>query len=236
MNTLRELISELYLEASQLVSDDTVLDDRLLIQFINKQRSLWVRNELNKNRTIDPNITQFLIRDIIETDSQLFLYRNDFKLYRTDPNVTTFIELHHQPGIISVQPYSETGNYNKKLPFSIIDPTHIYFIGSGKFNTNKVFCYLDSEFLYLMVPKQNKWYNDFNKVKITGIFEDPTKIDGFNIELSKYPISAYMWNYIKAAIINEDLRNYYVPLYDPKNDSSQTVSKVAVGNEKENKS
>ena len=45
-------------EALNTNSSDSVFDDLYYTDLINEQRALWLRNEYNKSRTIDPNIQQ----------------------------------------------------------------------------------------------------------------------------------------------------------------------------------
>ncbi len=233
MNTLRELISELYLDVSQNVSDDTTLDDRLLIQFINKQRNLWIRNELNKNRTVDANI----IQDTTAAIQKVTNVNSDnvplgYLLYETTTAIPSFLELHHRPSIEQVTPIYTNSLYEsyRAKPFKVIDYSNSMYVGNGKFTNGMIFTYPANSKLYLLIPEKG-FFTDFTNIRIRGIFEDPTQVTGFNIETSKYPISAFMWNYIKGAVIKEDLRNYYVSLHDPLNNATNDLNKATGNNE-----
>jgi hypothetical protein len=235
MNTLRELISEVYLEASQNISDDTILDDRLIIQFINKQRNLWIRNELNKNRTVDSNIIQEMSVEIEscsnnETDN----VPEDYLLYKTKTIVPTFVELHHKPALEQVTPIynNEVYEKGKVKPFKLVDYTNSMFVGHGKFTKGMVFTYPANDRIYLLIPEHG-FYNEFSSIKIRGVFENPTQVPGFNIETSRYPISTYMWNYIKGIIMEQDLRSFYIAIQDPTNNASNDLNKVSANGEKE---
>jgi hypothetical protein len=236
MNTLRELISEIYLEVSQKVSDDTVLDDRLLIQFINKQRNLWIRNELNKNRTVDTNIIQDVVLEIEEcSQSELDNTPVGYLLYKTKTTIPSFVELHHKPALEQVTPVYTSSVYEqyKVKPFKLIDYTNSMFAGHGKFTRGMVFTYPANDKIYILIPEEG-FFNTFASIKVRGVFENPTQVPGFNIETSRYPMSAYMWNYIKGIIIQEDLRNYYIATHDISNNASNDLNRVSGnGEEKE---
>lgn len=227
MNTLRELISEIYLEASQFVSDDTALDDRLIIQFINKQRSLWIRNELNKSRTVDANILQNVTSSIeLCNNIETLNVPVGYKLYKTTIPIPSFIELHYRSAIEQVIPlYSQDKfSQSKVRPFKIIDYTSSMYVGHGKFTRGLVFAYYLNDRIYVLIPEKG-FFNEFEGIVITGIFENPNLVPGFNIESSRYPLSSFMWNYIKGTIIQQDLRNFYVNIQDPSNNSSNDLTR-----------
>ena len=59
--TLEQLIYEVRLVIRQQnLFDDDKLDDRLIKHWIHNQRALWIRNEMNKQRTVDEQIIQTL--------------------------------------------------------------------------------------------------------------------------------------------------------------------------------
>ena len=71
MSTLSEIIYDLWQSVSANISDDSVLDERLLKYWVHNQRALWLRNELNKNRTIDDNVIQDLGAVELEIDDRI---------------------------------------------------------------------------------------------------------------------------------------------------------------------
>lgn len=222
--TLRDLISDLYLAIQQNVSDDTVLDDRLLAHFIHKQRALWIRNELNNGRSVDSNITQEYITTITPaTLSEIDGVPQGYTVYKTSIALPRTIELHFRPAIELVIPvYTETDYSYKIKPFKVIDFNSVQYVGNGKFSKGKVFAYPENDLLYILVPDYG-FYETFTSVKIKVICENPEDISGYDFETSKYPLSLHMWNYIKGTILNEDLRQFYVSNEDSINNSSNDI-------------
>lgn len=222
--TLRDLISDLYLAIQQNVSDDTVLDDRLLAHFIHKQRALWVRNELNNGRTVDSNITQEYVTEISAASlSEVDGIPEGYAVYKTSTTLPRTIELHYKPAIESVTPvYSVSTSSYKIKPFKLIDFSSVQYCGNGKFSKGKIFVYPENELLYILIPEYG-FYDTFTSIKIKGIFENPEEVNGYQFETSKYPLSLHMWNYIKGTILNEDLRQFYVSNEDPLNNSSNDL-------------
>jgi len=239
MATLIELISELELEISPNVSDDSVLDRRLLAHWIHKQRALWLRNELNKPyRTIDYGITQQILLDIEVADEEddLVGIGEGFSLFKSTQNLPNLIELHNNAAIVRVTSVwdeeSELPKSRYTLPLKVIDFTNIPYSGHGKFTSNKVFVYpLDTK-LYLVQPDEDSYYDIITKVKLIGVFENPEDVTGFS-ESSRYPVSVAMWNYIKGTIIKEDLRNFYIPIEDKLNNATNDITRTGSNEEKD---
>lgn len=222
--TLRDLISDLYLAIQQNVSDDTVLDDRLLAHFIHKQRALWIRNELNNGRSVDSNITQEYITTITPaTLSEIDGVPQGYSAYKTSTVLPRTVELHFRPALELVTPvYTETDYSYKIKPFKIVDYNSAQYVGNGKFSKGKIFVYPENELLYVLIPDYG-FYEAFSSIKIKGIFENPEEVSGYEFETSKYPLSLHMWNYIKGTILNEDLRQFYVSNEDSINNSSNDI-------------
>ena len=230
--TLRDLISDLYLAIQQNVSDDTVIDDRLLAHFIHKQRALWIRNELNNGRTVDSNITQEYTAAITAaTLPEVDGIPEGYTVYKTSTTLPRTIELHYRPAIEHVTPIYSNSDYSYKIkPFKVVDFSTAQYVGNGKFSKGKIFAYPENELLYILIPDEG-FYEAFTSIKIKGIFENPEEVSGYVFETSKYPLSLHMWNYIKGTILNEDLRQFYVSNEDPINNSSNDL-KNSNGQEK----
>lgn len=231
MASLRELISELYLEITPHVSDDTVLDDRLIAHWIHKQRALWIRNELNKShRSVDSGITQTMIMNLeLVTDNELDTLGvpEGYTLYKTEETFPNTIELHNSIPIVHVGPVydslvTDLDRTRYTRPFKLIDFTGSSFVGYGKFSKGKSFAYPMDNKIYVFKHIADSYYDALDKIKIVGVFENPSEVPGFD-EDDRYPMSMYMWNYIKGTIIREDLKSFYVPIIDDVNNASNDI-------------
>ena len=69
MATLNEISYDLLSIVRPQLSDDTDIEIRQIKFWIRNQRALWIRNELNRKRSIDEDIIQTLCADIEEVDA-----------------------------------------------------------------------------------------------------------------------------------------------------------------------
>ncbi len=192
MATLPELIYDLWEAVEVEVPADTVLDERKLEFLIHKQRALWIRNELNKNRTIDESIKQNVSSDLEDFTSDTFEYCKV-----TEDIIPTFIEVHNKPLITKLHADDLT---NKAL--NLIDYVNIPYTGHGKFNTNQIFASLIGNRIYLL--SNDDALDDIASISIEGVFENPSSVESFD-STKQYPIQMWMWNYIKGSILKHDL-------------------------------
>jgi hypothetical protein len=228
--TLREMISELYLDLYPNISDDNAIDERLLKFFIHRQRNLWIRNELNKDRTIDNNIIQEVTATLQAASDTLDLMSipEGYILKETVTSIPNTIELHYSTAIARIYPIYDSGSALTKSrytrPLKVVDFANIPFMGYGKFSTGKVFAYPMGDKIYIIEKSTGSYYDPLVSIKIKGVFENPEEVAGFSVETSRYPISEYLWLYMKNKIITDDLRPYYNPNSDRTNNSSEDVS------------
>lgn len=232
MASLKELVDEIMLEATPNISDDTVLDERLIKHWIHKQRALWLRNEMNKvHRTIDYGITQQLILSLTAASdiTDLINLSEGKELLKSTSSIPKIIEIHNGNALLSVTPIwddnSELSKSRYTKPLSIINYLTANYMGNGKFTTNKAFTYLHNSILYVVRKEEDSFYDDFTSVRVIGVFENPEDVSGFS-ELDEYPLSIYMWNYIKDAIIKSDLRSFYISLEDVNNNAANDLTRA----------
>ncbi len=69
MATLNEIAYDLLSIVRPQLSDDNDIDIRQIKFWIRNQRALWLRNELNRKRSIDEDVIQTLCVDIEEVDA-----------------------------------------------------------------------------------------------------------------------------------------------------------------------
>ena len=69
MATLNEIAYDLLTIVRPQISDDSDIEIEQIKFWIKNQRSLWLRNEFNKNRTIDSDLIQTVCADLEEVDA-----------------------------------------------------------------------------------------------------------------------------------------------------------------------
>jgi len=198
MLTLNQMLGQLY-EMGNIDSDDSVFTDRLLIDLINQARAVFVRQDLNKNRTADPTLIQELPAvEMVSVDANLcpgLDIPGNCKLLRSKNKIPDTIELYHNDGIISVRPVQLL-----QVPFSYVDYKRIPYIHYSRFAKKAIYSFLLDDYMYMYSP-QEKYYGLIERIHIRGIFEDPTAAGNFDdgcgnpcfTKDSLYPVSTWMF-------------------------------------------
>lgn len=207
MATLNEIAYDLLSIVRPQISDDTDLDIRQIKFWIHNQRALWLRNEMNKNRTIDSDVIQTICADVICVDSSDCCDIDiDCPILRIKEKLPNTIELHNKQAILRVAPV------NKKLqPFSFIDYTRVPYVSSSRFTSKNVFSFLHDNYIYVLTKDPNLL--NLKTISIRGVFEDPsvaaeyTDCDGkpcYDDDM-EYPIKAWMIPALKQSILQSNL-------------------------------
>jgi hypothetical protein len=234
--TKSQLIYDLWQVVSPLISDDSVLDERSLSYWVDVQRSLWLRNELNKNRTIDDNIQQSLGAvqfEVVDRVENMPYTGTNSKIIKSKLQIPVAIELHNSTAITRVGSLDITCR-----PFKLIDYTAVPFSGNGKFNKNEIFAFLKGGYMYAISDCNNPAWKALKYMNIRGVFEKPEEasifshIDGTACWTtdSAYPINKWVLGYLKDAIIKLDLRPFIQPLIDESNNASAESQQINTNN------
>lgn len=207
MTTLNKIAYDLRSIVRPQISDDTDLDLRQIKFWIHNQRALWLRNEMNKNRTIDSDVIQTICADIECVDaSDCCDIDIDCPILRITKPLPNTIELHNKQALLRVAPV------NKKLqPFSIIDYSRVPYITSSRFTNKKVFAFLHNSYIYIFTKDPN--FKNLKNISIRGVFEDPTEAAKFKDcegepcynDNMEYPIKAWMLPALKQSILQSNL-------------------------------
>lgn len=214
-----DYINELKLElVKQDIIDTQFLDNRLLYQIINNQRALWLKNEINKGRSIEDNIRQTINGLELEVaDASSFpLIQTTYRVLRTKLSIPRTIELLYSDTIMGVRSSNILGVY-----YNYVKRDKFVFSGNGKFNKKLPFCTLYDNYIYFKIPKANSKIGLITHISLEGVFENPIEVynmtdKSLNPNYSgdrgtndvfgeEYPISKAMWVYIKGSILQSEL-------------------------------
>jgi hypothetical protein len=210
------------------LSDDTDVSYREVAFELANQRALLVRNELNKNRTIDSDIVQDLGCVAMEPvdPAECCDVQTGCKVMRTSLKIPATIELHNKDAITRIGPA------NKSLrAFSRTTLEGSKWVGSGKYTTQGIYAYRDNEYIYLI--SKNDDHKFIDTINIKGVFENPSDTIPFvNCSTGsscyssddQYPIKAWMYTYIVGQVINMFVQKYNLPVdvMNDGQDNSQT--------------
>lgn len=208
MATLNEIAYDLLTIVRPQLSDDTDIEIRQIKFWIRNQRALWLRNELNRKRTIDEDVIQTICAEIEEVDaSDCCDITINCPTLRTKKKIPKTIELHNKNAIVKVGPINRKGK-----PFSYIDYTRVPWVGNGRFNQHLLYAFLYDEYIHVLT--NNPVYQNLKAIVIRGVFEDPAEIAGFRScttdqpcysDDDEYPIKTWMIPALKDAILKGNL-------------------------------
>lgn len=235
--THQKAVNELRLVIRQQnLYDDDQLDDRLLKDWVNNQRALWLRNEMNKPRSVDEQIIQTLGAVALEVSDRTSLpsYITGYHILQTDTDIPKTIELNNGDGLIEVAPVDRIA-----YPFSYVPLQRFRFSGNGKWNTNIIFATRYEQRILVMSKGDQSFAKYLRYLRIRGVFEDPEAVANFThisgeacySDSDDYPMNRWMWIYIREEILKANFRELITAPTDKVNDASENL-KVATNEEK----
>jgi hypothetical protein len=184
-----------------------------LIDFhVDNVRAQFIRNEYNKNRSVDPEvITDLGCIDLIKVDSSECC---DLDLgctfLRSNLKMPSFIELHQGPLVTRVGPINKISRPYQLIPFERV-PFEFY----NKFTKGlvKAFFQNNNDYLYLAIDNDNILSKTLRKINIQGVLEKPIEASTFNLctgeacynDDSIYPVKGWMVSSIIQEVVNKFL-------------------------------
>jgi len=208
MPTLNEISYDLLSIVRPQLSDDSEIGLRQIKYWVNNQRSLWIKREMDRNRTIDDDIQQTICAELEIADaSDCCDVPVGCSILRTKKEIPNTIELHNKPAI------TRTGNAKKtSKPFSFVDYSRVPYVGSGKYNKNSVFSFMHNSRLHII--SSDIFVAPMEHVVIRGVFEDPREAANFNdcntgqpcySDDDDYPIKSWMLPQLKELVLKNNL-------------------------------
>jgi hypothetical protein len=200
---------------------------------INEQRSLWLRNEYNRNRSIDPYVVQdlkCLELELVNPIDCCITVPDGCKVLRTVKKIPNTIEFFYTKGIVSVGPADIM-----KPRFVLVDYSRVPYLGHGRTTQKAIYTFLYDGHLY--VTSKSSTHLLMKYLTVRGLFEDPTSLGEFvNCETNlscwrpsdPYPINQWMWAYIKPIILQQLMQKGVFPVDDANNaEDMRTEQNVA---------
>lgn len=234
--TLQQAINQLRLDIRrQKLYDDDQLDDRLLRDWVKDQRSLWLRNEMNKPRSVDEQIMQTLGCVPLEVADKTSCpaYLTGYHILQTTLDMPKTIELNNGDGIIEVG-YVDRIAY----PSSYVTLQRLRFSGNGKFNKQIIFTARYGQRMLVKIAGGSQSYGNYLRyLRIRGVFEDPEEVANFThvsgepcySDDDDFPMNRWMWNYIKEAIKQANFKELVTAPTDEINDASENLTAATDG-------
>ncbi len=139
MASLNEITFSIWEKLRPEISDDDSVSQAQLRYDVHNLRAQFIRNELNRLRTIHNDIKQTICVDLEKVDPSSCCDIEigcNFLLRSTVPLPDT-IELHNRDGITWVGPVDKT-----QRPFSFIEHERVAWAGNGRYNENKIVAFM----------------------------------------------------------------------------------------------
>lgn len=201
VNELRQLVRD--------NGDDSALDDRLLERWINSQRVLWIKNQVNNESSIEDNVKQTLpCLELRVTDASECSYLSRGRSYLvTKRELPKPIEFKDRLGFVDVR-VPEIGGY----PINMVKKENIGTTGNGRYNSRDIFGFYHNSHIYIKVPKNNYRAALLTNISVDGVFENPLALAGYNNcngskcfdkDTDDYPINDALWEYMLGAILKK---------------------------------
>lgn len=220
-------------EALAINSIESSFSYEFYTDLINEQRSLWLRNEYNRNRSIDPYVIQdlkCLELELVNPIDCCVVVPDGCNVLRTVKKIPNTIEFFYTKGIVSVGPADIM-----KPRFVLVDYSRVPYLGHGRTTQKAIYTFLYDGYLYITSKSPSHLLMKY--LTIRGLFEDPTSLGQFvNCETNlscwrpsdPYPINQWMWAYIKPIILQQLMQKGVFPLDDANNaEDMRTEQNVA---------
>lgn len=220
MASTNELVYSILEKLRPNISSMDDVDLRLIKSELHKQRALFIRNELNRARTVDPFIIQDLgcVEIEVVDRAECCDITIDCSILRTSLKVPSTIELHNSI-TLWVNPIDKI-----EKSFSFIDYERAKFIKGHRFTSNQIFAFILNNYIYLI--SEDDSHSQISHISIRGVFENPEEAAKFNTcdgdacysDDAPYPLKSWMANYVEGEVYNRLLSK----LKNPKDESNDS--------------
>ncbi len=192
--------------ALKLDESDIAYDERILIRWLNSQRALFIKNELNKGNTLINSVYQNIneLKLVMVSGSMTPNFTSNDVYLTTLGKLPDVMEVKGIPKFKSIR-IPELGG--DELNYLV--PEKIKTSGNGRFNTGGIFVTYYKDRLYIKVPKANKDVLNMKYITLDAIFNNPLELENvidtrgnsaYRVEMDNYPINDNLWEYMLGAI------------------------------------
>ena len=232
MASFNELIFDLHniVRAGGQISDDDALDRRQIGFWIINQRAIWIRQEFQKNHSLDQKIIQDLgCVDIEQADTgECCTGSSNCSFMRTVRLIPTPIEFYNRTGITRVGPIDKGA-----LPYSFISYEQSQWSGNGRWNSQQIVSFIGNDRIYLKIPVDNLFSSGQEQINVQGVFNDPRLVASFvtcngvpcYTDDMDFPLQNWMIEFMKDMILKS---NFRVALSTPADKVNDATGKVTI--------
>ncbi len=208
MATIKEIVYDLKnIIRGGLQSDDEMISDRQIEFQVNSLRAQFIRQDINKRRTVSDNIKQVIPHMPMEAvPASLAGLNSEGNILRSKIKIPNPVETSHQDMITAIGP---TGIMS--LNFHMIPYNRVPWAGVNKYTKRLQFAFLLDNFVYVMGPDTNL----ISHIKVEGVFQDPRDISkytdshgnlAYDPDNHEYPLSTSMLDLIKQSTLATNMQ------------------------------
>ena len=208
MATIKEIVYDIKnIVRCGLQSDDEIISDRQVEFQVNSLRAQFIRQDINKRRSISDNIKQVIHSLEVEPVSGTTCgLSSDLVIVRSKEKIPNAIETSHQDLITAIGP---TGILS--VNFHMIPYNRAPWAGTNRYTKRMTFAFLLDSFVYVVGPEAEM----LKKIKVEGVWQNPrdieayTKDDGtpsYDAENEEYPLSTSMLDLIKQSMLATNMQ------------------------------
>ena len=200
------------------VVDNERIDDRIWESYVMLNRNQFVKNYMNdKGGNVEQNTLQYEILDVEIFDSAYIVGGISLgkKILRT-VECPTLIEGRSGPALYELS----TADIESKT-IQPVSMDRLRWCGNGITNKDSLFAaFYDGRFY---IKSKSGIKKGLNKIRVVGVFADPTQVSTYTRATDDYPINDYMVRYMMTAIMEKDFKLIGVTPSDETNDASGEV-------------
>jgi len=210
MATIKEIVYDLKnIIRGGLQSDDEMISDRQIEFQINSLRAQFIRQDINKRRSVSDNIKQIIPHLEMEAvPASLAGLPSEGSILRSKFKIPNPIETSHQDMITAIGP---TGVLS--INFHMIPYNRVPWAGTNKYTKRMQFAFLLDNFVYVMGPDTSL----VSHIKVEGVWQDPRDISNYtdshgnlayDPETHEYPLSTSMLDLIKQSTMATNMQPF----------------------------
>ena len=208
MATIKEIVYDLKnIIRGGLQSDDEMISDRQIEFQVNSLRAQFIRQDINKRRSVSSNIRQVIpCLDVEPVSGTTCGLSHDIKIVRSIEQIPNPVETSHDDLITAIGP---TGILS--LGFHMIPYNRAPWAGTNKYTKKMTCAFILDNFIYIIGPEAPL----LDKIKVEGVWQNPREISNYkdthghtayDPDNHDYPLSTSMLDLIKTQMIATNLQ------------------------------
>tara|TARA_R110000824_G_scaffold140098_1_gene305668 strand:+ start:143 stop:838 length:696 start_codon:yes stop_codon:yes gene_type:complete len=208
MATIKEIVYDIKnIIRGGIQSDDEIISDRQIEFQVNSLRAQYIRQDINKRRSVSDNIKQLIhCLEVEPVSGTVCGLSNDIMIVRSKEKIPNAIETAHQDLITAIGP---TGILSTN--FHMIPYNRAPWAGNNRYTKRMTFAFILDSFVYVTGPEAEL----LDRIKVEGVWQNPRiietyiKDDGtssYDIEKEEYPLSTSMLDLIKQNMLAQNMQ------------------------------